>query len=174
MRNARIFGPLAAVALWGFLAGTAGAFDAEAERNRLREKYPDALERCSVFEMMDKAKAFQEIDAEQDRTVEAEDWVAFERVARAGIALKTQPEIWYYNLACALSRQGKIAEALTAMAQSVAAGYWNRRHAEEDGDLENLRKEARYAELLDVMSVNFRLSSPKPPITVQNGRFMPT
>lgn len=174
MRNARIFGPLAAVALWGLLAGTAGAFDAEAERNRMREKYPDALERCSVFEMMDKAKAFQEIDAEQDRTVEAEDWGAFERVARAGIALKTQPEIWYYNLACALSRQGKIAEALTALEQSGAAGYRDRRHAEEDGDLENLRKEARYTELLDVMSVNFRLSSPKPPITVQNGRFMPT
>lgn len=174
MRNARIFRPLAAVALWGLLAGTAGAFDAEAEWNRMREKYPDALERCSVFERMDKAKAFQEIDAEQHRVVEAEDWVAFERVARAGIALKTQPEIWYYNLACALSRQGKIAEALTALEQSVAAGYRNRRHAEQDGDLENLRKEARYRELLDVMSVNDRLSRPKPPITIQNGRFMPT
>ena len=174
MRNTRIFGPLAAVAFGVLLTGTAGAFDAEAERNRLRVKYPDALERCSVFEMMDRAKAFQEIDAEQDRTVEAEDWGAFERVARAGIALKTQPEIWYYNLACALSRQGKTGEALTALEQSVAAGYRDRRHAEEDGDLENLRREARYTELLDVISVNDRLSSSKPPITVRKGRFVPT
>lgn len=174
MRNTRIFWPLAATAFLALLTGTAGAFDAEAERNRLREKYPDALERCSVFEMMDRAKAFQEIDAEQDRTVEAEDWGAFERVARAGIALKTQPEIWYYNLACALSRQGKTGEALTALEQSVAAGYRDRRHAEEDGDLENLHEEARYRELLDVMSVNDRLTSPKPPITVRDGRFMPT
>ena len=172
MRNTRIFGPLTATAFLVLLTGAAGAFDAEAERNRLREKYPDALERCSVFEMMDNKKA---IDAEQDREVEAEDyWSAFERVAHTGIALKTELEIWYYNLACALSRKGKIAEALTALEQSVAAGYRDRRHAEQDGNLENLRKEARYIELLDVMSVNDRLARPKPPITVRNGRFMPT
>jgi len=150
------------------------AVDAAAELAALKAKYPEALERCSVFEMMHKSKEFQEIDAAQDRTVEEKDWAGFEQVSHAGIALKTQPDIWYYNLACALSRQKKIPEALVALEQCVAAGYRDRSHVERDGDMENLRMEKRYEELLELMDFNDKNYNPKETVKIKDGRFTPT
>jgi len=165
---------MALIAGLALVAQSVHAVDAASELAALKAKYPEALERCSVFEMMHKSREFQEIDATQGRTVEEKDWAGFERVARAGIALKAQPEIWYYNLACALSRQKKIPEALVALEQCVAAGYHDRTHVERDGDMENLRKEKRYEELLELMDFNDKNYTPKETVKIRNGRFMPT
>jgi transcriptional regulator GlxA family with amidase domain len=53
-----------------------------------------------------------------------------------------------YLVACARSQQGKKAEALTALEQSVAAGFAAKGAIEHDADFDPLRGEARFQSLL--------------------------
>jgi transcriptional regulator GlxA family with amidase domain len=53
-----------------------------------------------------------------------------------------------YLLACARAQQGKKADAITALEQSVAAGFTTKRAIERDPDFEPLRGETRFQSLL--------------------------
>jgi hypothetical protein len=54
----------------------------------------------------------------------------------------------YYNLACALSMQGKKSKAIDAFAKCVEYGYRNYNHATRDSDLDNLRRDKRFKALM--------------------------
>lgn len=54
-----------------------------------------------------------------------------------------------YNLACALSLQGKSDESLTALKDAVDAGFWSQQPLDADKDLENVKQDARFAELAE-------------------------
>lgn len=56
-------------------------------------------------------------------------------------------DIWY-NLACAYSRNGNIEEGLEALKQAVALGYCDFKWIKEDQDLENLRQDKRFEEIV--------------------------
>jgi tetratricopeptide (TPR) repeat protein len=53
-----------------------------------------------------------------------------------------------YNLACSLSLSELIPEALVALRTALVQGYSDFEHLELDRDLDNLRDEPEYAELL--------------------------
>lgn len=126
---------------WGYLA-------------ELRQKWPDAANRISEWDMPDFAKRFFELDARQDWCAEdpVNRYGEFEELSREMIATKTEPETWYYNLACALAVQGKIDEAFEALEQAVVAGFNNIAHAAQDSDLANLREDGRFEKLIAAMS----------------------
>lgn len=58
-------------------------------------------------------------------------------------------QIVYYNTACARSMQRKVDEALTAFGQALEAGFDDYEHIGEDTDLDNVRGEPRFAQLLE-------------------------
>ncbi len=65
--------------------------------------------------------------------------------------LKVQPknDTALYNMACAYSLWGKIEEALDYLEKSVEHGFDDAEHMERDPDLDNLRGEARYLEIIE-------------------------
>lgn len=72
-----------------------------------------------------------------------------------GIELLNNPDTLLsgaqYNLACAYAQMGRKTEALAALKESVANGYNNVDWLQRDGDLEPLRGEAGYKELVSKM-----------------------
>lgn len=55
----------------------------------------------------------------------------------------------YYNIACARSMQGRTDEALTAFGQALEAGFDDFEHIEKDTDLDPIRREPRFVQLLE-------------------------
>jgi len=53
-----------------------------------------------------------------------------------------------YNLACLYSLTKKIDKALEYFEKSIKAGFTNVRHIQQDGDLDNIRNEEKYKELV--------------------------
>jgi len=70
---------------------------------------------------------------------------AAEKSASLSAAMKAEA---LYLLACARARQGKKADAITALEQSVAAGFTMKRSIERDPDFDPLRSEPRFQSLL--------------------------
>lgn len=58
-------------------------------------------------------------------------------------------QIVYYNTACARSMQGRADEALTAFGQALEAGFADFDHIGKDTDLDPVRNEPRFAQLLE-------------------------
>lgn len=56
-----------------------------------------------------------------------------------------------YDIACCRSLQGRKQEAVQTLAKAVAAGYDSYAHALQDTDLDNIRSEKGFAELLEKM-----------------------
>lgn len=54
-----------------------------------------------------------------------------------------------YNLACTLSMQGKLDEAMTALEVAFQLGYSDIAHLETDTDMEPLRDHSGYARLIE-------------------------
>lgn len=63
-------------------------------------------------------------------------------------ALKPDDPGVLYNLACSLALTGRIDQALHILAQSVANGYSDYRHLTTDRDLNPLRSDPRFGEIL--------------------------
>lgn len=58
-----------------------------------------------------------------------------------------------YNLACSYSLVNSLDEALAAIKLSIEKGYDDYRHLEWDGDLHNLRQDARFQKLLSLLGI---------------------
>jgi tetratricopeptide (TPR) repeat protein len=72
---------------------------------------------------------------------------AYERAFAAGIPAQNQG-VAYYNLACAHARLGHPDAAFENLSKAIDAGFRNRRVMEEDPDLESLRSDSRFGEML--------------------------
>ncbi len=55
---------------------------------------------------------------------------------------------FYYNLACSHSLLNQLDPALEALEKAIHLGYQNFEHLKEDSDLDNLRKDYRFIQLL--------------------------
>ncbi|MCZ6601924.1 MAG: tetratricopeptide repeat protein, partial [Planctomycetota bacterium] len=66
-------------------------------------------------------------------------------------ALEIDPDsdLAYYNLACTYSLWGKTDEALRCLGLSLENGFRKFQHMEKDEDLDPIRDDERYKELLD-------------------------
>jgi hypothetical protein len=73
-----------------------------------------------------------------------------------------------YNVACVYSLQGKKDDALNWLTKAVKVGFNRPEHVQEDPDMEALRAEPRYKELLAQMEKNAATS---PRVTVYAGSF---
>ena len=58
-------------------------------------------------------------------------------------------QVLAYNLACALARNGRKAEAVKALAESVELGFKRLEHIRKDPDLDSLREEPGYKKVIE-------------------------
>jgi tetratricopeptide (TPR) repeat protein len=65
--------------------------------------------------------------------------------------LRPDDSVVHYNLACSLSNLGKIEDSLEALEMAILLGYSDVRHMEKDPDLDNIRNEPRYQEIVEKM-----------------------
>ena len=63
-------------------------------------------------------------------------------------SLKPDDPIIFYNLACDYSLLSQLENSLSCLTQALSLGYDDFEHLEKDPDLENLRREPYYKELL--------------------------
>ncbi len=71
------------------------------------------------------------------------------RIDRELIKLRPEDPVVRYNLACSLSLLGQLDEAFQEIEESFRLGYSEYNYALSDPDLENLRKDRRFAMLLE-------------------------
>jgi tetratricopeptide (TPR) repeat protein len=113
------------------------------EKRRRKERAAAKLERL-LRDSPDDGRSFDRAGRE---LLDARDWTgaakAFAEAARLGFREPTS----LYNQACALSRNGEKAAALEALEKSLAAGFDNAGHLDDDDDLDGIRGEPRFAEL---------------------------
>jgi hypothetical protein len=94
---------------------------------------------ASVFEMPDLHVRHMRLLALMDKSHQEGDYVTMEVVSREGIKAGTADELWYYNLACALTLQGKREEALGALDHAITLGFLDIEHLTQDPDFASLR-----------------------------------
>jgi predicted esterase len=95
----------------------------------------------------------EKVEALEGRVLEAfaaKDYEKAAALCREQMALDPTYPGAPYNLACALARLGKTAEALASLKASVGLGYADAAHLAQDPDLESLRGEAAFAEVLSL------------------------
>ena len=66
------------------------------------------------------------------------------------VALNPRDAIAHYNLACSWSLLGKTSRAVPALKKAIKLGYRDFDHMREDPDLENLRRDPRWDDLVGV------------------------
>lgn len=71
-------------------------------------------------------------------------------VDRRLVALRPRDPVVYYNLACSFSLLKQTTRAVTALKMAIELGYNDVDHMLTDPDLENLRKDPRWADLVGV------------------------
>ncbi len=94
---------------------------------------------ANVFDMPGLHIRHLQLLALMDDSHERKDFAFMETICRQGIQLGTADELWAYNLACALALKGDQQEALTALGQSIDAGFLDSEHIAQDPDLAPLR-----------------------------------
>jgi tetratricopeptide (TPR) repeat protein len=77
----------------------------------------------------------------------AEAVTIYQRAFAAGIPPQNQG-VAYYNLACAHARLGHADAAFETLGKAIEAGFRNRTTMEQDPDLESLRSDPRFREML--------------------------
>ena len=121
----------------------------------IRKKWPRAADRISQWDMPDYYKKFHEINRFQKwcGKDKANRYGQFAVACRDAIAMKIEPAIWYYNLACVFSVTGKPKEAFDALEQAIAAGYDRSEWARADEDFNSLTNDMRFAKLCETMDL---------------------
>jgi len=74
-------------------------------------------------------------------------------VDRRLVALRPRDPISYYNLACSHSRLKQATRAFAALRRAIELGYRDLEHMQIDADLENVRKDPRWTDLMSVMKL---------------------
>jgi len=69
-------------------------------------------------------------------------------IDRRLVKLRPHDATAFYNLACSYSLLGMIEESLEALQTAIQKGFRNLRYMLDDPDLANLRKDARFREML--------------------------
>ena len=69
-------------------------------------------------------------------------------VDRILVGICPEDPCFYYNLACSHSLLGEVDEAIRILEQAIGLGYDNFKGLQADSDLNNLREDPRYQDLL--------------------------
>jgi peroxiredoxin len=86
--------------------------------------------------------------AEGIARLEARDYEGAIASFRGCIELRPDLPEAYYNMACAYSLEGEKARAIDWLAESIARGFRDKDHIDKDPDLDPIRKEPRFCDLM--------------------------
>lgn len=103
----------------------------------------------SVFETPRLIVKYAEMNREIQAAFKAARYDEVERISLDATRLLPQVAQGYYNLACAQARQKKSEQALASLAQAVQHGFSQAEWMGRDPDLESVRADKRFAELLE-------------------------
>ena len=67
------------------------------------------------------------------------------------VVLRPRSPVAFYNLACSYALLGKVNRGFEALKRAIALGYRDLGHMQEDADLDTLRKDRRWNDLLSVI-----------------------
>jgi len=73
-------------------------------------------------------------------------------VDRRVVALRPRDPVAHYNLACSYSNLGRINHGFKSLKRALDLGWCDAAHMQDDEDLENLRRDPRWADLLSVLN----------------------
>jgi len=73
-------------------------------------------------------------------------------VDRRLVALRPRDPVAHYNLACSYSNLGRLNQGFAALKKALALGFRDVDQIEDDADLENLRQDPRWDQLLSVIN----------------------
>lgn len=114
---------------------------------------PDATGARPAKSREQTAREYAQLQQKLVALLQAKDYENGAEVCRKMIGLAPADFGSHYNLACCLARLGKKDEALEALAESVKAGWLDSAHMEKDEDLDSIRDEKKYAELLAAVKI---------------------
>ena len=72
-----------------------------------------------------------------------------EKICREGVKLIPGDPTWHYNLACALSHNSTPKAALDELSRAVDFGFRDANAIEKDNDLDSIRKDPRFAKIVE-------------------------
>ena len=64
------------------------------------------------------------------------------------VRIRPREAIYHYNLACSHSLLGQLEPAISALRRAIQLGYDNFEHISQDQDLENLKTDRRFTEIM--------------------------
>ncbi|MFO7937438.1 MAG: hypothetical protein R6V06_07520 [Kiritimatiellia bacterium] len=77
---------------------------------------------------------------------------AMAEICRKGLDLQTSDSLWTYNLACAMSLQGKKNEAIKKLKEAFILGFHDLEYMKTDKDLQNLHNTGKFSKLIDELN----------------------
>lgn len=76
-------------------------------------------------------------------------------VDRMLVEARPDEPVFHYNLACGYSLTGQLDAAFAALQSAIKLGYANLEHLEMDRDLDNLKRDRRFREIIEQLEPNF-------------------
>ena len=107
----------------------------------------------NVFVMPDRYPAHQQLAEGFKKELAVGNFKNMEEICSVAVKLFPEDPTWNYNFACSLARNGKPYEALDALEKAVLLGFVNAEQISEDADLATIRRQKKFAEILEKAKV---------------------
>jgi hypothetical protein len=118
-----------------------------------------------IFELARRQAASHRVQNEVVRLFQTNDTAGAERTCREWLKTTPDDELTWYNLACALARQGRTSEAVDSLRKAVESGFRDVAHMRSDEDLASLQGEAAFEALIESAEQMERRPRAMPPAT---------
>ncbi len=104
----------------------------------------NAQEVTNVFQMKDFQPLHNALRANLGGLIQNQNYIEMEKLCLKAVEAFPNDANWYYNLACAQARIGKISEARKALTKSAELGFSDLKTLNEDADLAILRRDPAF------------------------------
>lgn len=111
--------------------------------------FASAQHQPDVFEMPRWYAQYTRLQARVQDSFKTKQYEIAERACVQAISMAPHIGSNYYNYACALAQQEKMADALEQLEKAIDSGFTDADHIASDNDLKNLRDEDRFKELIE-------------------------
>lgn len=108
----------------------------------------------NVFDLQNAFHAHKVLLSGFKRVMAVADYKAMENIASNAVVIFPRDAVWRYNLACAQSRQGRIAEARTSLLAAALLGFSDVDGVAADTDLAILRRDPAFRRALTLIKSN--------------------
>lgn len=109
-----------------------------------------SIPKYSLFAMPALQPVHEELVGRLKAAIEGADYKAMQEVCEAAVKIFPEDAVWHYNLACAYARRGRPREAIQILEKAVNFGFINADQIADDRDLATLRRDSKFAEILDL------------------------